>query len=167
MSQFITGAGEDLLPPAVEKALLATPPLSQDGKALDTKVIARYFVGNYTCYLLENGCEREIDEAGLAFGMVKIGSNEFEMGDISLRDIADLAVPISIQPFGRLAARVYPERDRSVVPLKMTLGECMKMNGEEIPQWLVAVQKRRDELKAKAKEQAVADTPAKTVGRSR
>ena len=63
-SPFINAAGQNLLPDTVKEALKGLPYASQDGKYFDAMVVARYFGGNYTAYVLENAnSDGEVDAA--------------------------------------------------------------------------------------------------------
>jgi len=95
---------------AIEKALVKCPYLSQDGKGKDAKVIARFFGGCYTAYILES-----TEDPDILYGVASLGYG-FEYGSVSRSELEKLRLP----PFG-----LPLERDISVEPLKMTLGECM------------------------------------------
>ena len=139
MSNFINITGQDLCPAVVEKALKSMPFGSQDSRYLSAKVVARYFSCAYTAYVLENGNETgEID--GLVYGIARIGDNEFEYGDLSLSEFAQLRIPMQLS---ESTFAVGIERDDSVLPLKMTLGECFAKYGEEVPLWIQEADRAR------------------------
>ena len=139
MSNFINITGQDLCPAAVEKALKSMPFGSQDSRYLSAKVVARYYSCAYTAYVLENGNETgEID--GLVYGIARIGDNEFEYGDLSLSEFAQLRIPMQLS---ESTFAVGIERDDSVLPLKMTLGECFAKYGEEVPLWIQEADRAR------------------------
>ena len=139
MSNFINITGQDLCPAVVEKALKSMPFGSQDSRYLSAKVVARYFSCAYTAYVLENGNETgEID--GLVYGIARIGDNEFEYGDLSLSEFAQLRIPMQLS---ESTFAVGIERDDSVQPLKMTLGECFAKYGEEVPMWIQEADRAR------------------------
>ena len=103
---------------AIEKALKKYGYLSQDGKGKDAKVIARLFGGSScTWYILEG-----TEDSDIVYGLANIGYG-FEYGTMSRSELESLRFP----PFG-----LGIERDSSVEPLKMTLGECMKRYGEKM-----------------------------------
>lgn len=134
-SPFINAAGQNLLPDTVKEALKGLPYASQDGKYFDAKVVARYFGGNYTAYVLENAnSDGEVD--GCVFGLVAIDPNEFEYGDIWIPELASVQIPVKNPGFANWVSCI--ERDTSVPPLKYTLGECFAKFGElsMVPQWM-------------------------------
>lgn len=104
-----------LVTQGIRKALRKMPYGSQDGKGLNAKVIARYFRGNMTAYVLESEGDTKV------FGLVDLGGG-FEYGSFDLADYESIN-----------KRYVFPvERDLSVKPLKMTLGECMEMYCETL-----------------------------------
>ena len=99
---------------SVEKAIAKFPLYSQDGKGMNAKVIARFFLGNATWYILEgNGDE--------LYGLTDVGHG-FEYGYMSRKQLETL----------KNGWGLGVERDITVDPLKMTLGECMTLNGERM-----------------------------------
>lgn len=109
---------QKLFTKTVEKVLTKYPYGSQDGLGAKAKVVARFFGGPATWYVLEDAGYGEL------YGVVDLGYG-FEYGYFRRDDIEK----IRFSPFG---TRV--ERDIFVEPGKMTLGECAKQYGEEI--WL-------------------------------
>lgn len=109
-------------------ALEKYPYRSQDGKGLEAKVLGRFFLPGsaVTWYVLENDEKIENDpynSTGVhyVYGLVDIGYG-LEYGCFSLEEIEKAR-----SNFCRLPA----ERDFSVKPGKMTLGECMRMYSED------------------------------------
>ena len=139
MSIFINITGHDLCPAAVEDALKSMPYGSQDSQYLSAKVVARYYSCAYTAYVLENGNEEgKVD--GFVYGIARIGNNDFEYGDLSLSEFAHLSIPMQLS---ESTFAVGVERDDSVQPLSMTLGECFVKYGEEIPMWIQEADRAR------------------------
>lgn len=109
-------------------ALEKFPYRSQDGKGQEAKVIGRFFLPGsaVTWYVLENDEQEENDpfnSTGVhyVYGLVDLGYG-LEYGYFSLEEIETAR-----SNFFRLPA----ERDLSVKPGQMTLGECMKMYSED------------------------------------
>ena len=139
MSKFINITGHDLCPSVVEDALKSMPYGTQDSRYLSAKVVARYYSCAYTAYVLENGNEEgKVD--GLVYGIARIGNNDFEYGDLSLSEFAHLSIPMQLS---ESTFAVGVERDDSVQPLKMTLGECFAKYGEEVPMWIQEADRAR------------------------
>lgn len=102
----------------IENALKKYGYCSQDGKGLEAKVIARFFGGSScTWYILEGTEEHDI-----LYGLASIGYG-FEYGYISRNELENLKFPPLNLPV---------ERDKSIKPLKYTLGECMKRYKERM-----------------------------------
>lgn len=117
----------------IEDAINKTPYRSQDGKKLDAKVIARYFGGPITTYVLEGyQLEGETWDGDSVFGLQSIGYG-FEYGSIPLKELFETGYYVECN--GEQKWRPI-ERDTSVEPLKMTLGECAAMYGEKLPAFL-------------------------------
>ena len=134
---------QKLLTKAIIEAIAKTPYGTSDkGDRDDKKVIARYFGGAITCYVLEDDSffkeykadkkgrlvptstdESNISETMNVFTAQTIGHG-LELGCNSLKELFDLR----FRPFG-----LPPERDSSVEPFKYTLGELRKLHGED---WL-------------------------------
>lgn len=106
---------QKLFTKAIENALKKYGYASQDGKGKDAKVIARFFGGCYTCYILES-----TDDEDILFGLADLGYG-FEYGTISRSELESVRVPPFNTPL---------ERDKLIEPLKKTLGECMEMYSE-------------------------------------
>lgn len=102
-----------LITSSIRKALDKTPYKSQDGKGLEAKVIARYFRGNMTAYVLESEGDTKV------FGLVDLGDG-FEYGSFDLADYEKInkryIVPV--------------ERDIYVKPFEYTLAECFAIYQE-------------------------------------
>lgn len=105
-----------LITKAIENALNKMGYRSQDGMGRDAKVIARYFRGNATWYVLEK------DEGANVFGLVDLGYG-FEYGYFSMDELEQI----------NKAYVLGVERDSFVKPLKQTLGELMDLYGEVYP----------------------------------
>lgn len=97
----------------VMTAIEKTPIYSQDGKGMNAKVIARFFLQSHTWYVLEGSTTGEL------YGLVDTGYG-FEYGYFTIEQLERVK--------GRWGLTV--ERDLAVKPLKMTLGECATMYGE-------------------------------------
>ena len=104
-----------LITKGIKNKLKNFPLRSQDGKGMDAKVIARFFVGCATWYILE-GSEDEL------YGLVDLGY-AFEYGYFTASELSS----IRVKPFG-----LPVERDRFVPPAKYTLGECFDRYGEKL-----------------------------------
>lgn len=105
-----------LITKEIQNALNKMGSHSQDGLGKDAKVIARYFRGSATWYVLEK------DQGSDVFGLVDLGYG-FEYGYFSMDELEQIN-------------RTYllgVERDLFVKPLKQTLGELMNLYGEEYP----------------------------------
>ena len=119
-------AGQKLITKAIEKAISKVPYGSTDGQKGEAKVIARFFGGSFTFYILEgyqqNGQEPWDGET--VYGLVNIGYG-FEYGPFNISDlkrgyrIGNLRMPF--------------ERDSSVEPMKYTLEVCARIYGEKMP----------------------------------
>jgi hypothetical protein len=105
-----------LITKAIQNALNKMPYGSQDGKGRDAKVIARYFRGHYTSYVLES------DGGTRVFGLVDRGGG-FEYGCFDLAGYEETNKRYVFQV----------ERDKFVTPLQQTLGELMDLYGEVYP----------------------------------
>lgn len=123
-------ARQKLVTKVIEKAIAKVPYGSTDGQGGDAKVIARYFGGACTFYVLEgyqqNGQTPWDGET--VYGLVDLGYG-FEYGPFSLKD---LEAGYKMNMFGNIVRMPF-ERDIYVEPFKMTLGECAKMYGEKMP----------------------------------
>lgn len=107
---------QKLFTKAVEKVMAKFPYGSQDGLGGKAKVIARFFGGPATWYVLEDVGDGEL------YGVVNMGYG-FEYGYFLRSDLEK----IRFAPFG-----LGVERDIFVPPGKMTLAECAAQYGETI-----------------------------------
>ena len=113
---------QKLITKAIENAINKMPYGSQDGKRENAKVIARIFGGSITAYILEGyqtGDEKW--DGNTVFGLVDIGYG-FEYGPFNVKDFE------KGYKFG--AIRLPFERGIYVEPLKQTIGDLAKENGE-------------------------------------
>ena len=116
---------QKLITKAIENALNKTPYGSCDGIGKDAKVIARFFGGAFTFYVLEGYQEEgEKWDGKFVYGLVNMGYG-FEYGPFNLED---LKVGYKFGPI-----RLPFERDIYVDPLKRTIGELAEENHERMP----------------------------------
>ena len=104
-----------LITKKIEKLLNKYPYGSQDGTGKDAKVLARFFGGCGTWYVLERV------DADTLFVYASLGYG-FEYGEVSISELEALHIP----PFN-----LPVERDRWINEGKDTLGELLKQYGEE------------------------------------
>lgn len=100
---------------------------SQDGKRGKAVVLARFFTpaSNMTWYMTEFD-----PETGDGFGVV-VGSAT-EWGYFNVNEMQNAKMQS-----GLFRGMQAIERDIYVAPKKQTLIECMKLNGDTIPSWLL------------------------------
>lgn len=116
---------QKLITKAIENALNKTPYCTSDGKGKDAKVIARFFGGACTFYVLEGyQIEGEKWDGNTVYGLANIGYG-FEYGPFNMDDIK------RGYKFGPI--RLPFERDIYVDPLKRTIGELAEENHERMP----------------------------------
>lgn len=123
-------AKQKLVTKAIEKAIVKTPYGSTEGQKGEAKVIARFFGGACTFYVLEGFQQNGQTpwDGDTVWGLVDLGHG-FEYGPFTLKG---LGAGYRINMFGNIVRMPF-ERDIFVEPLKMTLGECAKMYGEKMP----------------------------------
>lgn len=123
-------ARQKLITKAIEKAINNVPYGSTDGQKGDAKVIARFFGGACTFYVLEGYQQNGQNpwDGETVYGLVDFGYG-FEYGPFSIKDL-EKGYPMNC--FGHKLFMPF-ERDIFVEPLKRTLGECAKMYNEKMP----------------------------------
>ena len=119
-----------LITAKIEAALRKTPYGTEDGVPVkDKKVIARLFCpwSQGTWYILEDSeyfaddSKTSPGELKVVFGVADLGMGG-ELGDFSISELESLTGPFGLKI----------ERDSAVDPFEHTLGELMKLHGEDM-----------------------------------
>ena len=90
-----------LLTPQLKEALKDYPLYSQDGKGKEAVCGAIFAIGSVRWFILEGETERDDT---LLFGIV-IGLMEDEYGYISLNELSEVELDLTVQGFGKLQVR--------------------------------------------------------------
>lgn len=121
------------------KAIQKTPIYSQDKLGFKAKVIAKFFLGDYTGYLLEGNVK-----TGELY-MYTVKGSEGEFGYSTYEQISNLT---SESKFGGARITFGVERDKFVPPLKFTLEELLKKDGFELPAYAMKNEKPEADMPA-------------------
>lgn len=114
----------ELLTDELKEIFKEFPLYSQDGKGLEAKVIAKYFLpaGQTTFYALEG---QEDGQDFRFFGYIILFDKEY--GYFTLSELESVKIPIEIEGLG--SGLVTIERDLYLTPAQKTLKECLKEDG--------------------------------------
>lgn len=134
MSQYTSVCGVDLVPPAVKTAICCTPYKVLETGFLSAKVVARYWNGIYTIYVLANARSDNTFD-GRVFAVGTTPEHEFGFCEIDLSELAKVELSVRVGEIGDLIIGI--ELDDRVKPLSLTLGECFDIFQEEVPHWLL------------------------------
>ena len=109
-----------LLTPQLKEALKDYPLYSQDGKGKEAVCVAIFAIGSVRWFILEGETERDDT---LLFGIV-IGLMEDEYGYISLNELSEVALDLTVQGFGKLQVR--QQSNFQSTPLKLLRDNRLK-----------------------------------------